>query len=374
VAAGFFFSIDLLLARDRQPPVRQTEHMLKEMRLHGLDENALRQFVCKYSGQHWEAFYEALFGYEAKLVARHAWGRGERGRNRPKYAAWREPVIAWIDHRIRRRHERREAKLLARLEAKALRAKGVDQRDAEKQAKQSAMRVVNKAAVIRETAVMRAAETALPTKSTEKKPGTFSSDIQAIAADWMHDDEVELRGRDGETHKHESYLRRRFGSPIDVIFGQGVRLALAMLILGGFALWWNANSGHAAVQEASQMMGSREEVTVTASKKDLAKAIQTYKDFDLKTAGPKPLRIKRVPDWICDAVGSWNGGLAGALLLVSAFLAGRMLGLLVLASAALALFGQRLHVPLLNGHAVIAAAAAVVLWIIAVFLRRTAGG
>src|SRR5439155_12266063 len=129
-----------------------------------------------------------------------------------------------------------------------------------------------------------------------------------------HDDESDVHG-EGEKRKHESYLHRRFGSPLDVVFGQFVRLVLAMGILAGFAMWWNANSGQSAVKQASEMMGSREEVTITASKKDVSKAIATFKDFDLKTKEQQPLRVRFVPQWICDAVGNWNGGLAGALLL-----------------------------------------------------------
>ena len=62
--------IDKLVAADREAPLTNAELMLRKMRMTGQDENALRQFVCKYAGERWEAFYEALFGYEAKLDAR----------------------------------------------------------------------------------------------------------------------------------------------------------------------------------------------------------------------------------------------------------------------------------------------------------------
>ena len=61
--------------KQRQVPIAQAEALFKSMRLRGLDEEALRQFVCKYSGNRWEEFYEALFGYEAKIQARQRWGR-----------------------------------------------------------------------------------------------------------------------------------------------------------------------------------------------------------------------------------------------------------------------------------------------------------
>jgi hypothetical protein len=78
--------VDRRVAAERQPFVEAVEQMLRAMRLRGLEEGALHQFVCKYSGDSWEPFYEALFGYEAKLIARERWGRNERGLPRHPYA------------------------------------------------------------------------------------------------------------------------------------------------------------------------------------------------------------------------------------------------------------------------------------------------
>src|SRR6185436_6133542 len=90
VAIAFHFTVDRFAEAQRRTPAEQVEEMLKQMRLRGLDEAALRQFVCKYSGERWEEFYETLFGYEAKRAARRTWGKSERGRNRKRHAAWRD--------------------------------------------------------------------------------------------------------------------------------------------------------------------------------------------------------------------------------------------------------------------------------------------
>ena len=45
-------------------------------KLRGQGEDPLHQFVCKFGGERWEEFFEALFGYEAKLAARRAMGAG----------------------------------------------------------------------------------------------------------------------------------------------------------------------------------------------------------------------------------------------------------------------------------------------------------
>ena len=102
----------------------------------------------------------------------------------------------------------------------------------------------------------------------------------------------------------------------------------------GFSWWWNQNYGQAALKEASDLRGSREEVTITAQKKDVSKAIATYKDIDFKVKEVKPLRVRMIPDRITNIAGSWNAGVAGAILLVSLFFVGRMMGLAILLSAA----------------------------------------
>ena len=56
--------------------VEKAEGMLKSMRLHGLNEDTLRQFVCKYAGERWEEFYETLdrrLGSDASPVAKLRW-------------------------------------------------------------------------------------------------------------------------------------------------------------------------------------------------------------------------------------------------------------------------------------------------------------
>jgi hypothetical protein len=122
VAAGLlsYVLLDRRVLRERQPVVEVVEQMLKSMRLRGLEELTLRQFVCRYCGEHWEEFYEALFGFEAKLQARAWWGRDEKGLPRRRYGVWREPLIRWLDRRLERRRERQAQGRLADAEREAL--------------------------------------------------------------------------------------------------------------------------------------------------------------------------------------------------------------------------------------------------------------
>ena len=103
------------LAAQRGGVLAEAQQLLKELRLRGLAEEALHQFVCVHAGQHWEEFCEALFGYEAKGPARARWGRAD-GRPRPTYGGWRDPLVRWVEARLRVRQEAREQKQLQELE------------------------------------------------------------------------------------------------------------------------------------------------------------------------------------------------------------------------------------------------------------------
>ncbi|MDP1826530.1 MAG: protein kinase [Archangium sp.] len=114
-AVGFisFLALDRRVTRERRPFVQAVEEMLKSMRLKGLEEQRLRQFVCRYSGARWEEFYEALFGYDAKLEARERWAADDKGIPRKRFAAWRDPLVRLIQRRLERRQAKRDAAQLA---------------------------------------------------------------------------------------------------------------------------------------------------------------------------------------------------------------------------------------------------------------------
>ncbi|HEV3342556.1 MAG TPA: serine/threonine-protein kinase [Pirellulales bacterium] len=136
IALGYYMAIDRPVQRARRTPLDNAEQLLKKLRLNGLEEDALRQFICKYSGQQWEEFYEALFGYEAKLQARSRWGLVDRGTTRPKHAAWRDRVVRWIDARVTAKKLARERKHLAAMEEMGLRATGVEPAEAKRLAEE----------------------------------------------------------------------------------------------------------------------------------------------------------------------------------------------------------------------------------------------
>src|SRR5947209_15995664 len=117
--------------------------------MRGLSEEALQEFVCRFSGNRWEEFFEALFGYEAKVAARVTYDMGVKTRL-PKYAGWRDPIIRWIDRYQRARQEERQRQHLQQIEQNNLIAQGVDAGQAQAQAERVADAMVQKAAEIKQ--------------------------------------------------------------------------------------------------------------------------------------------------------------------------------------------------------------------------------
>ncbi|MCA9224365.1 MAG: serine/threonine protein kinase, partial [Planctomycetales bacterium] len=152
LAAGFHLTIDAMVRRQQQPPIDRVESMLKSLRLRGLDEVKLREFVAQYGGANWEGLFEAIFGYEAKLAARETITSGRRR----KFRAWRDPLIRGIDARLAAHRAAREQRHLQKVEQASLRAKGVDPAAAREQAEQLAAAMVEQASEVRRAPVSAA--------------------------------------------------------------------------------------------------------------------------------------------------------------------------------------------------------------------------
>lgn len=397
LACAFHFGVDGMLAKNRAVPVLQVEQMLKTMRLRGLDENHIHEFVCKYGGDNWEEFYEELFGYEAKLLARTKWGQSVRGRERKKFAAWRDPVIRWIDQKQQVRDEVKQRKLLAKLEAKALAAKGIGEKIAKKQAERNAEKVVAKAQKIRSSAMKRLAETALPTaaeeklrvgrgKAREKEPEKKTEarpeakeETKLVKAGIM--EQAQEEGEEEVHRQHENWFSRRYGSPLDLAMSQQARFVLAALVLFGFAVWWKQTRGQAYAQEGQAVLNSSRVIGEDETKQVSDRIVRTgqvaadgVKRAEGASEGNEYVLPGPFPDALKRGVGSYNGVLAGFLLLTSVFYVGNLMGFGVMVGALVALVGHKLGLPVIGDKAWLAGSLGVFLWMVSIVLFREQDG
>lgn len=331
LAAGFHFLIDRPLEAQRREPLEAINKLLRELRLKGLDEEALRQFVCKYSGERWEEFYEALFGYEAKLEARARWGKGLTGRPREKFGAWRDPIVSWIDARSRARQEARERRHLQLIEQKNLQAQGMSEQEARQKAERAADVMVQAAAEVK--AEVKPTPTAPPQQDV-----TLAENVEALARERANEEilrrrvEALLHAADDEDKEDvraaqkAASFNRTAGAFFGIFLGVRPRVLLGLVLLCGFLFWLHWNK---------MMPGSNPEV-------NLSNLTWVWKTLEEKTG---VLEVPLLPSLLTAPFASVNAGVAGLILVLSIFCSGNRIGLFLMPAAFIMVLGPMVGVP-----------------------------
>ncbi|MFO0804899.1 MAG: serine/threonine-protein kinase [Gemmataceae bacterium] len=280
LACVLHFGLDRAAETERRVSVDACAKLLRRLRVQGLDEEALRQFTAKFAGRNWEGFFEALFGYEAKLEARATLLRGGAAGPREKHAAWREPLLNAMSRIETIRKESRERKLLAATERARLLAEGAAQTEAERQAKATADALVKSADRVRIGGNVGAI-----------LGGASDRDFDFISAP-----------------KADPF--GRFGS---LFVGAHVRAVLAAVLLASFGLWAHQNglfeSGPAALERSTE-----------------------------------PLRVEGVPAAFTNWADGPNAGIAGLLLLASLGFRGNAMAVLSIAGSVVVAAGHHMGI------------------------------
>jgi hypothetical protein len=332
IGAGLAFAlrygVDRAVHEARRHVVEGCERQLRRMRVHGLDEEELRQFVAKFAGRNWEEFFEALFGYEAKIAARGVLLRGGAAGAREKHAAWREPLLAAMERVEKARKEARERKLLAAVERANLLAGGASTHSADQQSEAAARAMVQAAADIRRAETERAA----PGHATAQAPASVRTLVRAAE-------------RPDDFAFVPSSRRDPLGRFIALFVGPHIRAVAAAVLIAACALWAHQNGllPGAEIQAQAQQ-------AVEAN--DLS-GLQSQAAFDAGRT-TRGLVVGGVPPAATSWVDSFNVGLAGLILLASLFFRGNLMSVLALIGAAVAVvghqFGIRTVEPLRDYH------------------------
>ncbi len=311
-AVAFHAWLDGLVSRQRQPALERAETMLKGLRLRGVDESSLRRFVSEFGGERWEPLFEALFGYEAKLEARAAL---PPGRGRKKYGAWRDPLVRWIDARVRSQREARDRAHLQKVEQASLQAKGLDAAAARQQAQQVASALVVQAAETRQTADRGAA-------AGEVDPQVIASQKRARMKAMLAD------ARSGK-YARKDRAPWIVQGPLGLLFSGKVRFLLGCLLLVGCVLWVKQNRP----VSTSDVRAAAAQAVHQGGVADVARELtsQSWQPLALPVAGP--------------LFDSFNPGVAGVLLMVLALFRGWKMSLFALPAAAVMVLGPKLGLP-----------------------------
>lgn len=288
LAIALRFGLDRIIDSRRAGPLRACEKMMVRMRLQGLSEDELRLFVAKFAGRQWEEFFEALFGYDAKLATRAIITRGESSGPRDRHATWREPIISAMDRIEKARKDTRERQVLEEVELANLLAKGLGEDAAARKAEAAA------AAMVRRANRVRTAETATAGDENSGRPNFSLQRLLSGAEASNADFHLEVPGY------------RPFHWVAVALVGPHIRLALAAVLLALGGTW--------AVQNG----------------------VYVQPGIDAQ-----PLMLDGLPPSWTQWVDSWNVIAAGVLLIASLFGRGTTAGVFAILGAAVVVFGHR---------------------------------
>ena len=311
LGVAYFYAVDKPLAASRREPLAQMEALLKSMRMRGVDEATLQQFVVKYSGDHWEEFFEKLFGYEAKLRAREELAKTEQGRRKPQFRPWRGWVINSIEKKLRIDREHRDRQHLQKVEEAGLKAQGIATEQARREAALMADALVDEAADVREQ--KPAAASGRPVDPKIVAAAKRSKQLQMLA---------EARGGK-QASKRSPIGAGLVTGPLGFALSGKVRFLAGICLLAAFVFWLRENG-------VSAPMTTESVDTAKQQANDLLTAIKNVVTVDT----PKPLAVPVLGPLLS----SLGAGIAGLILVTLGIFRGWKMSIFAWPAALVAIF------------------------------------
>ncbi len=323
LAAGIYFGLDKTLAVKRKTAVAEAEKLFRVLRLRGLNEDLLRQFVCKFSGNQWEEFFEELFGYKAKISARN-WLKGESGKRRKMFRWWRDPLIRAINNRFEIRDQARQIRHFEKVEMHKLLAQGVEKADAKIRARHIAKLMTENADAWKQSqshlahkSQSAAGAKATVVQTTEQPQPTLSNLSRNL------DDRLKNRGP-------KITLAERFHGSVNFFIGPRARFLVGILLFG-LCLWWLQKNGKIeSLRQAESISGS-------------LSIVFSDNIGDSPEEKTKPVGFAFLPESVLGLLNNVNHGFVGLIFIISALIPGWLLTIPIAAGGALAILGSNLN-------------------------------
>jgi serine/threonine protein kinase len=281
-----------------QEPVQRVQEVLKDMRVRGFDEEAIRKFVAERAGPKWDKVRDAVFGSDERLAAWRSRGQAEWERARSGLAAWRDWAVRWFESRVADRQDERVRKHLEQVEKESLAAQGMSLDAAYKKARQAAEAMMVQADQLRKAGLRASRAIGGAITSEEERRKMVRS---------LH--EAAERPEQILQAMERGLLARRSEESLNAILGPRTRFIAGVVLVALFVLW-------------SLQNGWRGEGEST-----------------------RPLWLPLVPSFITGMVRDWNAAIAGMVLMASALARGWRISLLIIPGAAIMLIGSTLGLP-----------------------------
>jgi eukaryotic-like serine/threonine-protein kinase len=321
MAVGLRLLVDSKVDSERHDALEQARTLVKNLRTQGVSEEAIRGLVRGASGSDWEEFFESLFGYEAKLAARRPSERGLKGLLYRKHGAWRDWVMPWVEAVRAARRSERETALFQSIEVRALVASGINLLTARRKSKRIAEAMVAVATEARAAARRPHVEAFTPA----------GEPLMAAAIRKAAETPEEVLAE-----REHGLIGTRTWWVVDVLTGARLRFLLGAALVAGFLVWAHQNKIYSTDQ-------IKDAATKAFENPETLRDARI--DVHLPAGATTPLQTSFLPGPIARLFHDFNPGVAGLILIVSAFFRGSRVGYFAIPGAAIALFGPSLGLP-----------------------------
>jgi serine/threonine protein kinase len=289
--------------RGQHDAILEAERFIRDLRIEGADEEGIRSFVARYAGKTWPGIYETLFGYEALCKMREQLSSDPQVAAASTRSGLRDRLCAAFANKANANQQARDLQRLAKVEERGLQSEGVSPDEARERALQMASAIIQdakrQAAAIQATGGMDAAA--------------------AVAAKRARQKEMLAEARSGKYARKADPL-----APLKFILGGHTRLLAGCLLLTMFAVW-------------AQSIG------LVDTFKQSAQGSADVAEFRSQISEQGTLGSKA--NILGTEMSGFSIGVAGLLLVMSAFVSGWRMTPFALVATIIILFGPSLGVP-----------------------------
>ncbi|MEM7782588.1 MAG: serine/threonine-protein kinase [Planctomycetota bacterium] len=318
LATAAYFFIDKKIEASRIASLKSAGQIVRRMRLKGMDESTIQMFVAKYCGNHWEEFFEKLFGYENKRKIRNEIKRLGWGDKKPVFRKWRDSVADKLQARLGEFVSEDSQKHLQKIEQAGLEAQGLSPDEAREQASQMAAALVDHGVSIRDQATIAdRVENDPALKALQKRMKIKSMLAEARSGKY--------RKKQTSMQKLEPYLNFAGGSFVRFLLG-------SILVLG--CLFWARQNNLFSV---SQLANSAQSVLNAEDTGQVAQ--QQLADFAARETTPLSFPI------VGNLFYNFNPLIAGLLLIFSTVSLGWRMSIFAIPAALVIVLGELLGIP-----------------------------
>ncbi len=272
--SAYHFLLIVPSRRKSESVIKEAERFIRDLRIDGADEDGVRSFAARYGGKNWPDLFEWIFGYEALANVREQLKGDPNFSSAASRSMLRDRICTSLSSKANTNRRARDHQRLAQIEQRGLQSEGLSASDARDRAWQMAD------AVMEVAKIQPAADTGAKAAADAKRQR-----MKAMLSD----------ARSGKyAKKRDKLALLRFA------LGGQMRLLAGCILLAVFAIW-------------AKQSGLLDQVTT------IAEAAATEGSFDSSVVE----ELKASAATADSGSGkNWSIGIAGLLLVLSAFVSG----------------------------------------------------